>query len=465
MKKGEATNLAKYNIKNYGSEEYKQTANLGYDKFLKDEREEQKTKDVPLWQKAIINNFDTASDTPIGTAVKSVEKGYREDRSYMLPNEDWTQEQKDIFGFYYNTNKQKAFSYAMDVNDAINLNKQQEQQAEQSTKVTKNGWSEIGHSLLSVPANVIGGAAEYLDNIIEGSVRGRITNKATLSPQEYAMTVRQAVSENHEWNVGGYDVFDLLYNTAISGADSIFAGVTMQGGAGVMLGASAAANTIDDIKARGGNAAQAIIGGTVSGIFEGLFEQLSLGQLDSMKGTTSKLFAEMFADGQKGLKVYAKQLAKDIAKSMVTNASEEFTTEIANILYDTLANGSISNYAQLVREYMNNGETEASARVKASGKLALQALEAGVSGALMGAFFGAGATTSAYRTANKVYTGNVGANYRDITTELIESGLESPEMAVRTCSATTDTALSAFITPEKHDPQETPRNLPLTQYI
>lgn len=427
IKQNESTTLAKKYIENYNTEEFKSKAAEGYNQFLKDELEtKNKKSEESTFEKGLKASAQTSSGSEAGTLINIVAENYRNDRSYMLPNDNWTDEQKNIFGYFYASNKNDAYNYAIDVNEAINRETAFQNKENLSKEVTKNVGSEFAHSLNSVPANVIGGAAEYLDNLIEGSVRGTITTKSNLSPQDYAQTVRQAVSENHEWKIGNVDMFDFVYNSAMSGVDSLFAGMFGSGG-GLLLGASAAANTIDDIRQRGGTIEQAIIGGTISGIFEGVFEHFSLGELDKMKGSTAELFAYLFANGEKGFKTYIKQLGKDIAKSMVTNASEEFMTEVANILYDTLANGSASNYAIMVAQYMSNGDSEAVARQKAANQLTMQTVEAAASGAFMGLGFGMLGTTSAYFNANKNFASSIGSNYRDYTTELIESGLELPE--------------------------------------
>lgn len=96
---------------------------------------------------------------------------------------------------------------------------------------------------------------------------------------------------------------------------------------------------------------------------------------------------------------------------MLVNASEETLTEIANIAYDTLANGEFANYTL---EDLKNG----------AWKNALgQVVEAGASGALMGIGFGSiGSAISYKRTAS-----NAGDMYGDIESQkaLISEGLAS----------------------------------------
>lgn len=128
-----------------------------------------------------------------------------------------------------------------------------------------------------------------------------------------------------------------------------------------------------DIKARGGNDDQAVIGGAVSGIFEGLFEKVSIGNFNKLKEVDPRSMRDV---------------AMNILKSTGVNFSEEAATEIANIAYDTIANGDISNYKLMIAAYEKQGLSEAEAKKKVAGDLALQVVEAGAGGALMGAGFG-----------------------------------------------------------------------------
>src|SRR5699024_5686734 len=100
---------------------------------------------------------------------------------------------------------------------------------------------------------------------------------------------------------------------------------------GGILAAGAASSAVNDIKERGGTDSQALIGGIASGVFESLFESVSIGQLDALK--------ELPVDS-------AKTLLKNITKSVVTNASEEGATEIANVLFDRLYMRELSRYSQ-----------------------------------------------------------------------------------------------------------------------
>lgn len=256
-------------------------------------------------------------------------------------------------------------------------------------------------SALSVPINLtssgkgyLDAAGQYIQNKLTGSYAPIDYNTNEGIASQLSDTMRGAVMEKHDWNVGGEDAFDFLYGTGMSALDSAVATTTgnLVGGSlanlgsgiktaskvaeavgGGILGLSAANSTMRDIKARGGNDDQAVIGGAVSGIFEGLFEKVSIGNFNKLKEVDPRSMRDV---------------AMNILKSTGVNFSEEAATEIANIAYDTIANGNISNYKLMIAAYEKQGLSEVEAKKKVAGDLALQVVEAGAGGALMGAGFG-----------------------------------------------------------------------------
>jgi hypothetical protein len=256
-------------------------------------------------------------------------------------------------------------------------------------------------SALSVPVNLTSSGAGYLDAAAQqvgrkltGSYAPVDYNRDAGIASQLSDTARGAVMDEHDWKLGDWDAFDFLYGTGMSALDSaasaaagnLVGGALANTGAGIkaagkvaeavgggILGLSAANSTMRDIKARGGNDDQAVIGGAVSGIFEGLFEKVSIGNFNKLKEVDPRSMRDV---------------AMNILKSTGVNFSEEDATEIANIAYDTIANGDISNYKLMIAAYEKQGLSEAEAKKKVAGDLALQVVEAGAGGALMGAGFG-----------------------------------------------------------------------------
>ena len=217
-------------------------------------------------------------------------------------------------------------------------------------------------------------AGEYIGDLFSDDKRNTMASANS--------ALRETVSNKVDWEIGNWDAFDFVYSTAMSGADSLVAGQVFGPAGGVVLGLSAAASATNDALDRGLSKDKAFWNGIHAGIFEAVFESASIGNFNALK--------EVAPAG-------IKDIAKNIGKSMLVNASEETLTEIANIAYDTISNDDLSNYALKVQGYMEAGMSEAEAKKKAAIEMAGQVVEAGASGALMGfGFGGIGSATGAY---------------------------------------------------------------------
>ena len=231
-------------------------------------------------------------------------------------------------------------------------------------------WGTLWH----IGAN-IGGGFEQIGNMVDYAKTGELhQNRAAAR----AAALTAGTSERVDWNIGNWDAFDFVYQTTVSGADSLVNATLFGPAAEVMLGLSAAASATNDALNRGMSKKQAFWTGITAGTFEAIFEHLSIGELRAMKEVAS-------ASG--------KQIALNIAKSMLTNASEETLTEIANVVYDLIVNGDFSQYETTIRKYEAMGLEPEDAKKKAAIDLGLQVVESGASGALMGLGFGVSGQT------------------------------------------------------------------------
>lgn len=236
----------------------------------------------------------------------------------------------------------------------------------------------------------LGSGVEYLADIFDYAVTGEMGQNRLA---DITNTIRGTVSENVNWKIGNWDAFDFVYNTAMSGVDSVVVGTMLGPAGGTVLGLSAAAQGTNDALDRGMSNSQAFWSGFVSGVFEGVFETWSIGKLDALK--TGKL------DDLKHIGGMGRYYAKNIGKSMLVNLEEEGATELANIAYDIIVNGDLSHYAINVRKYMEEGMSESEAKRKAAIDQGLQVAEAMGSGALMGFGFGAAGSVSNARGSYK----------------------------------------------------------------
>ncbi len=86
---------------------------------------------------------------------------------------------------------------------------------------------------------------------------------------------------------------------------------------------------------------------------------------------------------------------------MAVEGSEEALTEVANIVYDTLTMGELSNYELAVKNYISKGLPETEARARATTELFTQIGLAGLGGMLMGGASGSFASGMGYISGRK----------------------------------------------------------------
>jgi hypothetical protein len=330
-------------------------------------------------------------DTPTRNSDSSYERDALE---YIKP------EEVSIYNYYYATQgPEKAQEYLDLLIDTFKSRKDAETVKNVAEFSKKNKvLSPVLASVLSVGTS-IGSGFEYIEDVIRyGGDKLFGDEDAKIDRNESAIVtnaVRNTVAEQVDWEIGNWDAFDFLYNTTMSGVDSLAASV-FGGAGGAVLGLSAAAQGTNDALMRGMSSDQAFWNGLWSGVFEGLFETISIGQFNALKEIAPKDIKDIF---------------KNLGKSMLVNASEETLTEIANIGYDTLVNGEFANYTL---EELKNG----------AWKQALnQVIEAGASGALMGMGMSTLGTGLGYAGGVRQANAEALKQYGGKTDVLIQEGL------------------------------------------
>lgn len=296
-----------------------------------------------------------------------------------------TEEEQSIYNFYLGqesegiADKGTADRYIETIMPRLEEKWQNEKLTNLDKLASGGFWSKAGASALSVGHSLLG-AGEYIVDSIDYAKTGEMDDNFYARASS---TIRGRVSEDVDWKIDaldGWDAFDFVYNTGMSAIDSA-AVMWMPGGMGsAVLGLSAAGQGVNDALDRGLSDDQAFWNGMFSGAFEMAFESLSIGKFKKLQGSAY--------DGWK-------TGVKNLGKNMLVNASEETLTEVANIVYDTVAHKDLSNYATRVQELVDSGMPENEARSKVARELAWQVVESGASGALMGLGFGLTGNTSA----------------------------------------------------------------------
>lgn len=230
--------------------------------------------------------------------------------------------------------------------------------------VAQNAWESL---------QAAGGyPAAVLDQIIG---REQDPNRDGLVNFRIAEAAGEGVKEAARNTFGDNAAVDFLTDTGLSIGQNIAR--LPFGAANLFLaGGSAATGGYLDAKERGVSDERALIGGAATGIAEGLFEKISLGNLESFKDVPIK---------------GARDFARNVGRQMIVEGSEEMGTELANAITDKLIMGDKSNYDIAYRNYLSAGMSEEEARNSALMDIAQNIGLAGVGGAISGGIMGSGA--------------------------------------------------------------------------
>ena len=206
----------------------------GYQKYLDDKEAQmnaavQAEEDKAWWEK-LLGYLGEAQDTtlPMGQMNATIE-ALREDVSYARPQDDWKEEQKNVFGALYSSNPTEAYHYAEYTNK---LNKKAAE-AEKIRKIQESATSSFGagfgHTLGAIATAPLG-MADFLNDLAYANAGRDIVPDGNISPFEYSQAVTGGVSShlNTEYGtlddriplVGGKGLGD-LYGWGSSTAQSI----------------------------------------------------------------------------------------------------------------------------------------------------------------------------------------------------------------------------------------------------
>lgn len=221
--------------------------------------------------------------------------------------------------------------------------------------------------------------------------------------------IKQAEQEKHPGKTGEImgNALAFLYETSASSVESTVINLATGGASIGFMMLTAGVDTYDAMLERGMDAGNAMVVGTMAGIFEWLFEKLSLENI--------KWFKEAKLSGKIGW-------AELFLKSGLTEGSEEIATDIANATFDYFYAGNFSELAQA--KY--NGMTATEFGLKKVQEILLS----GLSGALMGSVTTTGMAATSIATDKYTQSSRNEAAGKDVSTAgdvqaLIDEGKQS----------------------------------------
>lgn len=293
-------------------------------------------------------------------------------------------------------------------------------------------------SAISVVSNLasgvtVGGAE--IGRVVGNAFRGEgykapmNINGAAYAPVRATNDIRGTIAERIEEGNGfggviGSDAYQLAMSTVDSVASSFFG----NWGSAAALGGSAMASAIVDAKEKGVSDGQALETGIYAGIFEILFERVSIGNFNKLKEMQPATVRDW---------------VMNILKALFVNGSEEGLTETANIMADYYINGDYSDVMQTYKSYLSNtgNEEEAERLTKRSTAIRIGKAAAGgaAQGVLMG-FIGSGlgyfGNRDANRAAGAYFTDENGRINAENRNALIGEGLASGNEEIRAYAGT-----------------------------
>jgi N12 class adenine-specific DNA methylase len=342
-------NANKYNLLSTAGD-FAEKSKSGYAAYEADvlaaaEREEAKQRDEKWYEKIGRYLGGAGPDTTLPNAgIIQTVNDVRADTSYMKPSASWSEEQKDIYGYLYSTNKGAAAEYAQYTNEMNNKAENEEKIAaieKWSTENAFNGALATLGSLALTPMSLV----DSLGAMIEYGERGFVSTSATPLPGQVSGAITSAIATTLNQKsgtlgekipvIGGKGLGD-VYQLGTSIANSMITGYT-QGSLGTFMVffGSASASGIYEAKDRGASDEQAVTYGILSGLAEAAGEAFSVEKLLSLGGVTE-----------------LKSFFGNVLMQAGIEASEEGVTTLLNNFSDQLVMGDKSNFNVLVTYYM-----------------------------------------------------------------------------------------------------------------
>ena len=320
---------------------------------------QEKENNKKWWQKLLEANasaYLAANDNPFVMSMNQQAQIYRQDTSYKEPNDKWSEDQKNQFGYLYMMDPAYASQYAEAINNQINKDAAEAQR----TQIKQDAGDSKLKSTASALLKGATSTADFLDNIAEFSGRGTITQKADLSLFEQSQAEIEGVSESlNELGtisedvavIGGKGLGD-LYGLGISAAQSMIYGATGNGALTmIQFFGQAAASGVDEKMGQGATAEQAMLYGIAAGTAEAVAEKIGIDNL--FKNSGAKTFRNFLGN---------------MLKQGVSEGLEEAITSVLNTFSDQVIMGKESQYNQAVAEYSKTMSQE-EAKKKALGDI------------------------------------------------------------------------------------------------
>lgn len=270
-------------------------------------------------------------------------------------NKHWERMTEDEVNAYYYIANTEGMEAAKEFLDDLQLTLDQRhtegrEQATAEQMGESPVWANMLRGVATVGANIVGGPMAFVSDAVR-TVKGEdfnpysnghyLQNITGVTRSEAANDIQQTIAGNGKskfWNGVG-ELAANAYQSALSSMDSIAGMYTMGNAYTISMGMGAASSRMRELYESGATDEEIYKGAIGSGILEALFEKVSMDTL-----------AENF------IKANPEKWVKKLLAQAGVEGSEEFFTEISNLVLDAVNRGVNSDHNQRVRELM--GDTE-----------------------------------------------------------------------------------------------------------
>lgn len=369
--------------------DYQQRSQTGLAAF---EASKPKNQEEESWFEAIGRYLSKASDTTMALGdTGRMAQEYRKDTTYREPADNWTDDQRNTYGYLYSINPEAASDFAVKTSENYRRAENQEKLEAVQGWAIKNGFNASAGTVAAIAMMPLS-LADTLNALTEYNARGTISTPSSPTPGQVSEAITGAVGQSLNDKhgtisgkipvIGGKGWGD-AYQLGTSIANSLLSAYT-QGSIGtdILFFGSAASSTMYNKKQQGATDEQAIKMGVLAGLAEAAGEHFSIENLRKIRDAEMKSF-----------------FANVLKQSGIESSEEGFTT-LMNNFAEQLIMGKDSEFYKKAQEYMANGMSEKEAKKKAWTDMAEDLAFDMVGGALSG-----GISTGIQTGAQKIFGG------------------------------------------------------------
>lgn len=385
--------------------DYQQRAQSGLEAF---ENSNPKSVEEESWFDAVARYLGKVSDTTMALGDTSrMSAEYRKDTKYKEPADNWSEDQRNTYGYLYSINPEAASDFAVKTSENYRRAENQQKLGAIQEWATKNGVNASAGTVAAIAMMPLS-LADTLNALTEYNARGTISTPSSPTPGQVSEAITgavgQSLNEKHGTIsekipvIGGKGWGD-AYQLGTSIANSLLSAYT-QGSVGtdILFFGSAASSSMYSAKDRGATDEQAIKLGVLSGLAEAAGEHFSIeGLIGMSEANTMKAFFG------------------NVLKQSGIEASEEGFTTLMNNFADQLIMGKDSAFYEKVRTYMSeNGMSEQEAK-----KQAWKDMAEDLAFDMVGGAFSGGVSTGIQTGAQKIFGGTqqVQTHHEPLATE------------------------------------------------